>query len=230
MTEPREDDDIQAAELALGLLEGAALNAAVERAARDPAFAQRVHGWEAHLSQMADLPPVAPPPSVKKALIADLFPTAERGRLWTRIGFWQALTGGAVAAALGLAVALTTLPDPPAPGPLYTAEIVSETGDFRVVAVVDKTQDEVFLTRTAGSAPDGRILQVWAHGPDEPAESVGLWPSGESVRLALPATIADVRGTLTLGVSEEPPGGSPTGSPSGRVFGTVDIPNVAGPR
>jgi anti-sigma-K factor RskA len=42
----------------------------------------------------------------------------------------------------------------------------------------------------------------------------------------MPPTIAEVRGVLTLGVSEEPPGGSPTGSPSGRVFGTVDIPGV----
>jgi anti-sigma-K factor RskA len=48
------------------------------------------------------------------------------------------------------------------------------------------------------------------------------------VALALPPEIAAVRGTLTLGISEEPPGGSPTGRPSGRVFGTVDIPGVTG--
>jgi len=87
-------------------------------------------------------------------------------------------------------------------------------------------RNEVFMTRTEGAAPEGRILQVWAHGPNAPAVSVGLWPEGESVRLAMPAVIAAVEGTLTLGVSEEPPGGSETGSPSGRVFGTVDIPGV----
>ena len=111
-------------------------------------------------------------------------------------------------------------------GPLYTAEIVSVEGDFRVVAVVDKTRNEIIMTRTLGAAPEGRILQVWSHGPGEPAESVGLWPEGETIRLPMPPNIAAVTGVLTLGVSEEPPGGSVTGSPSGRVFGTVDIPGV----
>ena len=89
---------------------------------------------------------------------------------------------------------------------------------------MEKTRDEAILTLTAGAAPDGRILRVWSHGEGEPAISVGLCPEGETVRLPLPPTIAAVRGTLTLGIREEPTGGSPTGSPFGRVFGTVDIP------
>lgn len=229
MTGPRDDDDMLAAELAMGLLEDAERAKTRDRAARDPAFAALVRNWEARLSHMADLPPVDAPPSVKTGLMAELFPAAGKVPIWSRIGFWQTLTAGAIAAALLLALALPTLRGTPASGPLYTAEIASDIGDFRVVAVVDKTRDEVILTRTAGAAPAGRILQVWAHGPDEPAESVGLWPSGESIRLPLPENIAAVRGTLTLGVSEEPPGGSVTGSPSGRVFGTVDIPNVSEP-
>lgn len=229
MTAPREEDDMLAAELALGLLEGAEHDETRKLAARDPAFAGLVRGWEARLSPMADLPPVEAPAAVKRAMMAELFPSARKRAPWTRIGLWQILAGGAMAAALVLVLTLPGLRGTPASGPLYTAEIVSDIGDFRVVAVVDKTRDEVILTRTAGAAPEGRILQVWAHGPDEPAESVGLWPSGESVRLPLPANIAAVRGTLTLGVSEEPPGGSQTGSPSGRVFGTVDIPNVIEP-
>jgi anti-sigma-K factor RskA len=225
MSEPY-DDDMLAAELALGLLEDAALTEAQKRATTDQAFAKRVHGWEAQLAAMADLPPVDAPASVKVALMADLFPDSVKPPLLQRLGIWQALAGGAVAAALVLVLAVFPMRTPQGTGPLYTAEIASEIGDFRVVAVVDKSRQEVILTRTMGGAPEGRILQVWAHGPNEPAQSVGLWPAGESVRLALPPEIAAVRGTLTLGVSEEPVGGSPTGSPSGRVFGTVDIPNV----
>ncbi|OUD08472.1 hypothetical protein BVC71_13300 [Marivivens niveibacter] len=220
------EDDMLAAELALGLLEGDALTEAQRRTVTDPEFTKRMHGWEAHLANMADLPPVNAPASVKRALMTDLFPDAVKPPLWQRIGIWQALTGGALAAALLFALMVFPMQQPQSTGPLYTAEIASEIGDFRVVAVVDKTREEVILTRTIGAAPEGRILQVWAHGPNEPAQSVGLWPEGETVRLALPAEIAAVRGTLTLGVSEEPIGGSPTGSPTGRVFGTVDIPNV----
>jgi anti-sigma-K factor RskA len=227
MTEAPETEDMLAAEYALGLLEGADLVAAQKRVGADPAFAKRVVAWEARLSQMADLDPVAPPPAAKAALMQRLFPDRRPEPFWRRLGLWQALTGAAVTALLVLAVLIGQPGPQGVTGPLYTAEIVSAAGDFRVVAVVDKTRNEVILTRTAGAAPQGRILQVWAHGPDEPAQSVGLWPEGETVRLSLPTEIAAVRGTLTLGVSEEPPGGSPTGSPSGRVFGTVDIPNVA---
>ena len=113
-----------------------------------------------------------------------------------------------------------------ATGPLYTAKIAAEAGDFRVVSVVDKSTNEMFLTRTAGAAPESSILQVWAHGEGAPAISVGLWPEGDTIRLAMSQTIAAVQGVLKLGVSEEPAGGSPTGSPSGRVYGTLDIPNV----
>jgi anti-sigma-K factor RskA len=138
---------------------------------------------------------------------------------------WQAATVGALAL-LALIVLRDPVAVPPPQGPLYTAEIVSAEGDFRVVAVVDKTTNEIFLTRTAGAAPEGRILQVWAAGPGEPVMSVGLWPEGETVRLDLPPTIAAVQGVLTLGVSEEPPGGSPTGGPTGRIFGLTEIPDV----
>lgn len=226
MTEESEIDDMLAAEYAMGLLSPEDLDAARRRAASDPAFARRIVEWEARLSQMADLDPVAPPAAAKAALLERLFPEAAPVPLWRRLGLWQALTGGAVAATVALALLVSQPGAPDRSGPLYSAEIRSEAGDFRVVALVDKSRNEVILTRTAGAAPEGRILQVWAHGPDEPAQSVGLWPEGESVRLPLPTEIAAVQGTLTLGVSEEPVGGSLTGSPSGRVFGTVDIPNV----
>lgn len=229
MSNEVETDEMLAAEYALGLLVGEERDAARRRTSADPVFAGRVMEWEGRLSQMLDVEPVTPPARVKTAIMDHLFPETARVPLWRRLGLWQALTSGAVAALLALAFMVWQPGPARETGPLYTAAITSDNGDFRVVAVVDKTRNEVVLTRTAGAAPEGRILQVWAHGPDEPAQSVGLWPEGESTRLPLPPEIAAVQGTLTLGVSEEPPGGSPTGSPSGRVFGTVDIPHVAGP-
>lgn len=185
-----------------------------------------VTAWEMRLAALADdLPAERPDPGVKGAIEERLFPATPRAARWGQAMLWQAISGLCV---LGLALVLLLDVGQRAEGPLYTAEIAAEEGDFRVVAVVDKVADEVTLTRTRGTAPEGRILQVWAHGPGEPAMSVGLWPEGDTVRLPLPPAIAEVEGVLTLGVSEEPPGGSPTGSPSGRVFGTADIPGVAG--
>jgi len=220
------DDDGLAAEYALRLLEGEDLRVAEDRMRTDPDFRRRVMDWEARLAPLAeDLAPETPSSSSKSALMARLFPEPARPSLWRRAGIWQGLSLAALALAALLGWLLLAAPEPQR-GPLYAATIASEAGDFRVVALVDKRLNELTLTRTAGAAPEGRILQVWAHGPGEPAQSVGLWPQGETVRLSLPPEIAAVEGVLTLGVSEEPPGGSPTGSPSGRIFGTVDIPGV----
>lgn len=223
-----EDADLLAAEFALGLLTGDDLDEARRLVSEDRAFARSVADWEVRLAALAeDLPAEAPRPSVKDALLTRLFPEPARAAFWHGSRVWQAVSALSLLALA--AIVLADFDGRTGPGgPLYTAEIVAEAGDFRVVAVVDKSTDEVILTRTAGAAPDGRILQVWAHGAGEPAISVGLWPNGESVRLPMPQTIAAVEGVLTLGVSEEPPGGSLTGSPSGRVFGTVDIPGVSG--
>jgi|GEM_PF-3202656 anti-sigma-K factor RskA len=227
MSEEFDDDEMLAAEYAIGLLPADEMEAARRRALSDPVFSARIAEWQAVLSEIADFESVTPPVRAKTAIMHQLFPETARVSVWRRLGLWQALAGGAVAATFVLAFILWQPGPTDQAGPLYTAEIMSQAGDFRVVAVVDKIRNEVILTRTAGAAPEGRILQVWAHGPDEPAQSVGLWPDGESIRLRLPPEIAMVQGTLTLGVSEEPIGGSVTGSPSGRVFGTVDIPNVS---
>lgn len=221
----QEENDLLAAEYAMGLLTGDDLVEARGLAASDAAFAQAITAWEFRLASLTDeLAPETPRASVKQALMADLFPTTQRKPFWERLWVWQA--AGALSLTLLAGVLFFDTGAAPDTGPIYSAEIVAEAGDFRVVAVVDKSTNEVFLTRTAGAAPEGRILQVWAHGPNAPAESVGLWPEGDTIRLPMPETIAAVEGVLTIGVSEEPPGGSVTGSPSGRVFGTVDIPDV----
>ncbi|WP_370343572.1 anti-sigma factor [Pararhodobacter marinus] len=221
------EDALLAAEYAMGLLDGEERRAARSRVSDDPAFAAQVAEWEGRLAPMADLDPVPVPAPVRAAVMERIFPRPRKAPFWQRLGLWQTLAGGAAAVALALAVVAFRPADPGAPSRLYPAEIVSVEGDFRVVALVDMQSSEVLLARTAGAAPEGRILQVWAHGPDEPAQSVGLWPAGDNVRLRLPPEIAAVQGVLTLGVSEEPPGGSLTGRPSGRVFGTVDIPGVS---
>lgn len=220
------DDDMLAAEYVLRLLGGDDLKAAETRLDYDPAFAQRVASWEFQLAQLAEyVPSEQPRPASKKALFATLFPEKAQPSFWQRVGVWQMLSAVSVVGALAFGIAFMNGAGGTS-GPLYTAEIAAAAGDFRVIAVVDKTRNEVILTKTRGAAPAGRILQVWAHGPGELAMSVGLWPEGESVRLDLPPTIAAVNGVLTLGVSEEPIGGSMTGLPSGRIFGTVDIPDV----
>ncbi|MEP3342958.1 MAG: anti-sigma factor [Hyphomicrobiales bacterium] len=223
-----QERDLLAAEYALGLLTGDSLTQARQMETTDSKFVRAVTDWEIRLATLTDdLIDETPSPSVKKALLAEVFPQKMRQPFFERLWVWQA---GAAFSVFMMAAVITLgfrTPDQ-ATGPLYTAEIAADAGDFRVVAVVDKSTDEIFLTRTLGAAPEGRILQVWAHGEGEPTVSVGLWPEGDTIRLPMPETIAAVEGILTIGVSEEPLGGSTTGLPSGRIFGTVDILGVFG--
>ncbi|MEO9777435.1 MAG: anti-sigma factor [Sedimentitalea sp.] len=223
-----EERELLAAEYALGLLTGADLTQARQMETTDSEFVRLVTDWEIRLAALTnDLTNETPSPSVKKALLAEVFPQRMRQPFFKRLWAWQAgVAFGLLMLAAVIAFDFRT-PDQTT-GPLYAAEITADAGDFRVVAVVDKSTDEMFLTRTLGSAPEGRILQVWAHGEGEPTISVGLWPEGDTIRLPMPEAIAAVEGILTIGVSEEPPGGSTTGLPSGRIFGTVNIPDVFG--
>ncbi len=223
MTTAKKNNSLLAAEYALGVLEGDELVRARALLASDQSFVTQVTYWEMRLTGLTeDIEEVVPSAKSKAQLNARLFGAAKSSNWMSWL--WPAST---IAALLFAVVLLFGDLREPVVGPLYTAEIASSEGDFRVIAVVDKTTNEVILTKTLGDAPEGRILQVWAHGPGEPAESVGLWtPGASTMRLALPPRIAAVSGVLTLGVSEEPVGGSVTGSPSGRVFGTVDIPGV----
>ncbi|MEO0438988.1 MAG: anti-sigma factor [Pseudomonadota bacterium] len=227
-TRSPEDDRALAGEYALGLLTGEDLLEARQRAGDELAFAAMVTDWEISLAAFTEeLPPEEPGPAVKSVLLARMFHEPDKKPVWQSLWVWRTVTALSVVV-LALVTAFDFAGKAPSSGPLYTAEIAAAAGDFRVVAVVDKSSNEVIMTRTLGEAPEGRILQVWAHGPDAPAISVGVWPEGETIRLAMPPAIAAVEGVLTLGVSEEPPGGSLTGSPSGRVFGTVDVPGVIG--
>jgi anti-sigma-K factor RskA len=99
-----------------------------------------------------------------------------------------------------------------------------DVDDLELLAVVDPARGELALRRLAGAAPDGRVLELWAILPDQDPISLGLLPEGESLRLALPEALSGQVPTLTLAVTDEPPGGSPTGGPTGtiRALGTVN--------
>ena len=66
----------------------------------------------------------------------------------------------------------------------------------------------------------GRVLELWAVPPAGAPRSLGLISAaGATVvrRDKLPKILLDARNTAALAVSVEPPGGSPTGTPTGPV-------------
>src|SRR6476646_10537086 len=95
------EDDLLAAELALGVLEGAERTTAVHRATRDRALARLVEEWEQRLAPWAgEIGEVSPSPEVEERISS----ATARNRLWHSLNFWRGLilAAGAFAAA-GLA-------------------------------------------------------------------------------------------------------------------------------
>ncbi|MBX3603661.1 MAG: anti-sigma factor [Piscinibacter sp.] len=184
-----------------------------------------VRAWQARLMPLtAVLPPQTPSPQVWRRIEARIggapAAAAAPARWWARLAFWRGLSALATVAALSLAVLLASpgpaqppivvvlnAATPPAAGGIVPASFVASiSGDGR--AVVTRPLIDVAL-------PPQRVLELWAAAGSNPPRSLGLISErGATVvrQARLPA------GTDHLAVSLEPPGGSPTGAPTGPVL------------
>lgn len=209
------EDAAFAAEYVLGLLPENERTAFEARLAADPSLANEVRAWQERLAAMAEeVAPVPPRPRVKRALQKRLFGTEPRGAL----RFWQGLSVAGLAAAAGLAFLLLQAPAPAPDAPVYAAEVAADDDSLRLLAVYDPAAAELRLTRTQGAARPGRVLELWLIAGDEPPKSLGVLPEADIARLTVPETLRAAIDGGTLAVSDEPPGGSPTGAPTGDVL------------
>ncbi|SMX44834.1 anti-sigma factor [Maliponia aquimaris] len=210
-----DEDDLLAAEYVLRLLDPDSQQAAARRVREDPAFAARVHDWEARLAAMAeDLAPVPPAPRLRQQLLAQVAGAPEgRSRRW-----W-------LGAGLGLATLAALMMVSPLPllwGRSYTALLASADGTLRLEARV--AGDEITLARVAGNARPGRVLELWLIAEGAPAPvSLGVLPESEVIAITLTDTLVAQLAGGTLAISDEPPGGSPTGAPTGDILAAAPL-------
>ena len=221
--------DALAAQYVTGTLRGAARRRFDTLLSGHPALRTAVAEWQARLMPLtAVVVPETPPERTWAAIENRLWPaaagasTAQRAPWWHGLGFWRAASGLATVAAVGLGVLLANPPAqaPPvvvvlqgteAGGPATTTFVASVSADGR--ALVARPVMPVAL------AAD-RVLELWAVPPQGNPRSLGLVSAaGVTVirREKLPQALLDNRNTAALAVSVEPPGGSPTGVPTGPV-------------
>lgn len=219
---PRDEDDAMAAEYVLGLATDEALAQAQTRSAHDAAFAQQVAVWQERLVRLTDdIDPVTPPKKLRRVLLARLFPKAVIP-LMRRLWIWQGIALGALVLAAYLATPLLQ-PDPQAvPGTVHATHLSSPDFDLQLIAVVD-TDNSIALRRLAGQAPPDRVLELWVILPDQSPISLGVLPAAETVRIPLPRTLMEQIPTMTLAVTDEPPGGAPGGVASGQIMAVGTI-------
>ena len=72
-----------------------------------------------------------------------------------------------------------------------------------------------------------RVLELWLIAPGDQPRSLGLIEAGRPVHINLPPDlIRRIAADATLAVSLEPPGGSPTGLPTGPVIANGKLTNL----
>lgn len=236
-----DDLDILAGEYALGLLEGEARDAAERRLAADPDFADRVARWSGRFSPMLEaIEPAPPPPALWpriEAAIAESsqasasFETSAGGnvhQLRRRIAMWRGYSVAATALAASLALFLAIRPDtapapvsPPAAAPLV-AMMSAEGSAARLVATFDPDRRSLVIIPASGlDHVPGRGHQLWLIPADGKPRSMGMVEPGAPRRMAVPPAMLDeMEAEVTLALSVEPAGGSPTGLPTGPVVAT----------
>ncbi len=220
-----EDDAILAAELALGLLDGDEARSAEARALTEPAFAQEVTFWQARLADLAsDVAPVQPSAAARRQLLARVFGQEQKQGWLARAGFWQATAAASLALAAVLGYEVATQVRVPT---LYATVLTSEDGALRVLAVYDSVTGHIRVTRTDGSAAPGRDLELWAIADGEAPVPVGLLPDDAArAGYEVPEAVRTALEGLTLAISDEPDGGSPTGQPTGEILSAAGVEEI----
>ncbi|WP_353227503.1 anti-sigma factor [Novosphingobium sp.] len=222
-----DDDDLLAAELALGLLDPADAARATARLASDPDFARAHDRWLTYAAGLtASVPETAPPPQVWAA-IADALPANDDAPAtgWlARAGVWQAATLAASLAALvmGFAVWQRSAPPPvpnvvaPAAAPPLVAVLSGTAG---VVSVAYDPGSGRLASVVSGIADPARAVELWVIPADGRPRSLGLLARDRPGWRVAPGSAAQaLRAGVVLAVSLEPAGGSPTGLPTGPVI------------
>lgn len=222
------DDDLSAAEYVLRLLSTDEERAFEARLATDRSLAARVTHWANRLSDLnAEIDPVTPPAAVRRQLLARLFGEAPPPPFWQRVNVWQAISFAAIGFAGFFAVQVLLAPQP-GTRPMLVSEIVAEDNSLRVLAVVVPATHEIQLTRTNGTPAQGRVFELWGIPPDGSAPvSLGVLPDIATATIPVPEALQQHATTgITLAISDEPPGGSPTGAPTGAVLALGQITSL----
>jgi len=218
--------DRLAAAYVAGTLRGPARRRFVSLMRSHPGLRSAVQGWEARLMPLTvSLAPEAPPPRVWQGIEARIaparpLPQAQPG-WWSRLAVWRAFSGLATVAAVTLAVLLAS--PPPAQPPIVVVlsaagGVAPEGGVVPASFVASISADgRAMVTKPINSLTlqADRALELWAVPPQGAPRSLGLI-SAKAATVVKRGRVLD--NTAALAVSLEPPGGSPTGAPTGPIL------------
>jgi anti-sigma-K factor RskA len=227
--DPADGDKLLAAEYVLGVLGAVERREVEQRLSREAALASEVAFWEERLNGLADAVTPEQPPEAMWLRIEQAIGAAPRPpSVWYSLTFWRSfgIASATLAAASIAALAYMGLVSG-ARMPL-TATLSGSAGQPNFVATVTATGSTLVIVPAALLTKDPRAFELWLIPAGEARpRSLGLVQPGRPIRLEVPS---DLAGRLTpdamLAVSLEPPGGSPTGLPTGPVVAGGKLMNL----
>lgn len=223
--------DLLAAEYALGVLEGDARAEAAARVKNDRAFAAAVEAWSLRLTPLAEaLPETAPPAGLKARIEADLFGAApaqdsraQEGGIWASLIFWRGAAAAFAATTIIAAVLALAVAGPSnEPDNAYYAALQADATAPSVLIRFDPDTNRLSIAGLLGAESAEPVQpELWVIPPGGAPRSLGLIAGLDGDLLPGIEVGADTARAIasgaTLAISLEPPGGSPTGAPTGPV-------------
>jgi anti-sigma-K factor RskA len=205
-----------AAEYVLGTLEAGAAREVMQAIETDTDLRDLVAAWESRLAPLSALAtPEAPPPGLWDRIAVALDGPAQAPATPARpSGFWRLWALGASAAAAGLAAILLLRP---AVEPRLMTVLLTQRDQPAWLVEAEGGALRLASLNPQPVAAD-RVMQLWAlpQGATAPT-SLGLIPAQQGSLTVTPATIRPEPGML-IEITLEPPGGSPTGRPTGPIL------------
>ena len=216
------EDDAAAAEFALGTLDAGERAALAARRLREPDLDAAILAWEERFAPLAEAaPPIDPPRDYLAAIEARLKSDAAASPvvlLQRRLARWRAAAIGAASLAAMLAVGLVIGETRRAAAPNeFVAILQTNAQTPAFVASINIDTREVSVRPIAATPQPGKSYELWiidaTLGRPRSLGVIGAEGVTRGRNLD-PYDRAVVEGA-TYAVTVEPPGGSPTGAPSG---------------
>jgi anti-sigma-K factor RskA len=218
------DDDFAAAEYALGTLDAGERATLAARRLREAELDEAILAWEARLAPLAEaVPEIEPPRDLLPAIEARIrgaAPEAPRStgvaelersiRRWRAVAIAASVLAGVLA--IGFVAREATRQSAPRE---YVAILQKDAASPAIEVTVNLDKQELTVRPVAAQAPPGKSYELWIIdaklGAPRSLGVIGDTARGASLSAYDPAVVAGA----TYAVTVEPPGGSPTGQPSG---------------
>ncbi|HEX4051336.1 MAG TPA: anti-sigma factor [Steroidobacteraceae bacterium] len=220
-----EDTVLRYAEYALGVLDADERAAVEEEMARSPAAAQAVEHWQQLLTPMVPTTEEVAPPANVWARIQSTLGPRQRPRSdtgwWDSLHWWRGLALATGAATLVLLLFIVIPRHAATPPQTYlTATLQQNNGAPGWTVTVDlRGARAILVPATPLALPAGRAPELWLIPPGGRPIPVGMIARDTPSTLPLDAALLSrLSRAGTFAVSVEPPGGSPTGQPTGPVI------------